>query len=105
MLPVIDPQKTFSFTMKIVKTFGRLIMIGVIEKDQIVNKESYEKEESTSYAGYGYKCPGNIKEGSGFYAGDIVETIVRLSEGSILWKVNGQIQATTTKPRLSAPNK
>ena len=84
--------------MKIVKTTLGCIMIGVIEKDQIANKESFTKEESTNYNGYnGCKYPGGIKEGSGFTTGDIVETIVRLSEGSVQWKVNGQVQATTIK--------
>ena len=80
-------------------------MIGIIEKDQIANQNSYNLEESTNYHGNGYKYPGNFKEGSGFRTGDIVETIVNLSEGCIQWIVNNEIQAATIKPRLSAPNK
>ena len=104
MLPVIDAERTFSFKIRIVKT-GRYILIGILEKDQIANQYSRDKEESTTYSGDGYKYPGHIKEGSGFTAGDVVETTVRLSEGSIQWRVNGQIQVTTIKPRLSNPNK
>ena len=63
-------------------------MIGIIEKDQIANESSFDKEESTTYYGDGRKFPGGIKEGSGFEDGDVVETIVKLSKGTIQWKVN-----------------
>ena len=80
-------------------------MIGIIEKDKIGNQYTWNVDESTNYYGTGAKYPGNIQEGNGFDKGDIVETIVRLSEGSIQWKVNGGMQAMTMKPRLCAPNK
>ena len=89
MKPIIDLEGTVSFKFKICKTTESSILIGIVDKSMIKETSSYNSGKAVCYYGSGgYKFPGRTKEGKGFVQGDIVETVINLSEGIVQWKVN-----------------
>ena len=58
-------------------------------------------KEAVVYQGFnGLKYPDGVVEGTGFIQDDIIETVVRLSEGSVEWMVNGALKARQHKKYL-----
>jgi hypothetical protein len=61
----------FTFKIKIIKTKGKFIMIGVVDEPKQRNQRySYNSSNAVCYyRGNGYKCPSSINEGNGFSEG------------------------------------
>lgn len=92
-------NKTYKFKVRILKTTGRNLMIGITDlKSQKNNRSSYSSGSSYAYYGPGgYIYPGSKTSGSGFNQFDIVEVSVELSNQKITWYVNG-VQNATDSP-------
>ena len=44
---------------------------------------SHNSPNAATYYGNGFKYPGQVKEGMGFRKGDMVETVVDLTDGKV----------------------
>ena len=66
------------------------MLIGIIDAKVLKNEKSSRKAKSAfSYYSNGYKCPEDAREGDGFKAGNVLETVVDLAVGKIEWRVHG----------------
>ncbi len=61
----------FTFTIKIIKTKNKVIMIGVVDEPEQRNQRySHNSNNAVCYSGYsGCKWPSGGKEGDGFSEG------------------------------------
>lgn len=91
-------NRAYRFKVRILKTTGRNLMIGITDvKTQKNNRSSYSSGCSHAYYGPGgYIYPGSKTSGSGFNQNDVVEVSVELSNKKITWHVNGIQNAVDT---------
>ena len=77
-------------------------MIGITDKNFISSHNTtysmflHNKDEIAvaCYHGFSHQIfPSRAKQGAGFKEGDVVETIVNLSKGTVEWKVNNKTEA------------
>lgn len=104
MLPLIDSQNIFSFTIRIIRTLDAFILIGVIDSSRKNDKKSVMMASAADYEGItGRIYPEWVQQGYGFKQGDIVETVVDLGRKKIKWIVNGYLQAVSKGPTTEGP--
>ena len=89
MKPVISFERTFVFSIKIVKTLCSQLLIGILDKDKRKeDRYSLYTGDAVSFCTNGQVYPGCVNVGGQLKNGDIVHTSVKLSEGIVEWKVN-----------------
>ena len=60
MVPMIDGARTFTFTLRILKTTNRNIMTGIVATKCRGQQHSHNTEYAAAYSANGWKYPGNI---------------------------------------------
>lgn len=101
----IPKTRVYRFSIKILHTQSRYIMIGVVKRNQSQNQISCNTGHAICYVGYnGNKYPANQSEGEGFSVGEAVQVTVNRSTNTVQWAVGGAIRATVVNSMLAIDN-